>query len=541
MSVTSFNKSRTFAPQPKWQIRGFPHIQWGKLLLWIAGIIIAGLTILPAFYLLLRATQSSNNLLELLTKSTTITALGNTLLLAGSVTIASLFIGVSIAWLTSCTDLPAGKWWAMLATLPLVIPSYVGAYLLAGLFAPKGILQNLLGVEQLPSIYGFPGAFLSLTLMNYPFVLLATRAGLKRLDPALGEAARSLGMSPRQVFWRVTLPQLRPAIVAGSLLVALYVLRDFGAVAMMRFNSFSRIIYIQYSSFFDRSMAAGTALILIGMTIIILWLEMKTRGKAGYQSRSVGCARQGEPTSLGRWRWVALTFVGGVVFVALILPAISLTYWVLRGIKQGELITPLWQPMFNSLTAGIGTAILTLLFAFPVALLAVRHPNKYSRWLEQIIYTGYALPGIVVALAFVFFGANYLPSLYQTVPMLLIGLLILFVPQAMGVIRATLLQLSPNLEAAGRSLGHSSWSIWRRITFPLLKHGLLAGGALAFLTAMKELPATLLLSPIGFETLSVDVWKHISEAFFAQAGMPALMLILLSSIPLAIITLQENS
>jgi iron(III) transport system permease protein len=181
-----------------------------------------------------------------------------------------------------------------------------------------------------------------------------------------------------------------------------------------------------------------------------------------------------------------------------------------------------------------------VLLALPVVILAVRRPGRLSRLFEHVAYAGFALPGIVVALAFVFFGIQFLPSLYQTLPMLLAAYVILFLPQAIGAERASLLQVAPALEEAGRSLGRHPLSVLRRVTLPLIRPGLVGAGLLVCLTAMKELPATLILSPLGFSTLSGQVWTNIGEAFFARAALPTLALLMISSIPLAWLTLKEG-
>ena len=514
------------------------------LLLSLAGLLVAALLLLTPVYLVIRTAGAGVAVWEILLKPSTLATLGRTLWLAGSVTLAAVVIAVPLAWLTACTDLPGRRIWTILAALPLVLPSYVFAYLLASILGPRGLLQAalepLLGISRLPNLYGFPGAFLALTLMSYPYVFLSVRAGLRRLDPALNEAARSLGLSAGQAFWRVTLPQLRPAVMAGSLLVALYVLRDFGAVTMMRYDTFTRIIYLQYRSFADRSVAASLALVLVALTATLLYLEMRTRGRAQYARRSAGAARRMQPVALGRWRWPALALVLAVVTLALLLPAGGLLYWFGRGLGQPATLQTLLTPAGNSLLVSLGAALLALLAALPVAILAVRHPGRWSQLLERLAYAGFALPGIVIALALVFFGAAYLPGLYQTLPLLLVAYVILFVPQAVGAARTSLLQVSPSLEEVGRSLGCTPAGVLRRITLPLIRPGVAAGAALVFLTCMKELPATLILSPAGFRTLATGVWANISEAFFAQAAAPALLLILLSSLPLALLTLRDH-
>jgi iron(III) transport system permease protein len=549
MSVIPIN---TRSGATKWNEVSWPQLpQWARpfihvpyLLLTVLALVVAALMLLPPLYLTVRTLEAGQAAVDILLKPSTLATLGRTLLLAGSVTAASAAISVPLAWLTVCTDLPGRRFWAVTAALPLVLPSYVVAFLLISILGPRGLLQQglepLFGIQRLPSIYGFWGAFLALTLMSYPYTLLSVRAGLQRMDPSLVEAARSLGLSPWRAFWRVTLPHLRPSIVAGSLLVTLYVLRDFGAVAMLRYDTFTRIIYIQYQSFMNRSLAAALALVLVAVTGVILYMELRSRGRAHYARTSAGAARRCHTVPLGAWRWPALFFVATVVFFALFLPAAGLVYWLVRGLANGQTLASLSQPAWNSLLVSLIAAGLAVAAALPVAILSVRRPGRLSHLLERLTYSGFALPGVVIALALVFFGAGYARPLYQTLSMLVVAYMILYIPQAVGSTRASMLQLPASLEEAGRSLGQRPLAVFRRITFPLLSPGILAGGALVFLTCMKELPATLILGPTGFRTLATVVWGNISEAFFAQAAAPALLLVLLSSIPLAILTLREK-
>lgn len=530
-----------------------PHIQWSpsKIALYLGAGFVSLLILIVPIYLLIRTVGAGSSSWELLTKPSTLKVLSNTILLAMAVTLATNLLAVPLAYLTSCTDLPAKRLWAVLAALPLVIPSYVGAYLYASILSPKGLLQQFLaplGIERLPSLYGFTGAFLVLTLVAYPYTFLTVRAALNRMDPALIEAARSLGVSPQRAFWRVTLPYLRPSIIAGSLLVALYTLRDFGAVTLWQYSTFTRVIYNRYMGY-RLDTAASMGLVLVLLTAVLLYFEYRTRHQTKYERVSIGVARRPMIMPLGRWKLPALFFVGSIVFVALIVPCAGLLYWVARGMVQegvvgaGTNIAPLidmLQPAINSLTASALGAGLAILLALPIAILVVRKPSKLSHFFERITYASFALPGIVVALAYVFVGTNMARPLYQTLPMLLFAYVILFIPQAVGAQRASLMQVPASLEEAGRSLGKRPFATFRAITLPLVKPGVLAGGILVFLTCMKELPATLILSPLGFSTLASQVWTHINEAFFAQAALPTLLLLLLSSIPLAFMTIRER-
>ena len=170
----------------------------------------------------------------------------------------------------------------------------------------------------------------------------------------------------------------------------------------------------------------------------------------------------------------------------------------------------------------------------------MRYPGLLSSLLERITYVGFALPGIAVALGLVFFGANYARFLYQNISLLILAYVILFLPTAVGSARTSFLQVNPRVEEAARSLGRAPLQVFTSVTLPLVRPGILAGAALVFLLTMKELPATLMLGPIGFSTLATSIWSAASEAFFAQAAAPALLLILASSAPLAFLMLRER-
>jgi iron(III) transport system permease protein len=513
------------------------------LVLWSMAALIAAAMLLPIAYLFIRVIGAGGDAWQGLFRFQTLETIARTVWLSLAVTAASAAIALPLAWLTVRTDLPLRRMWAVLTPLPLVIPSYVGAYLFASALGPRGLLQqlfeNLFGITRLPEIYGFPGAMLVLTLLSYPYILLGARAALSKMDPGLEEASRSLGRSGWQTFWRVTLPLLRPALGAGGLLTALYVLRDFGAVAIMRYSTFTRMIYVSYVSF-DRSQAALLSLALVAITLVFLALETRALSRVRYFPSGPGSTRPPVLMQLGPWRWPALAFCGTVVFMSLVLPAGLLIYWLLRGLGTGEVIPALGQATWNSvLASGLGAAGIVCA-ALPVAILVVRRPGRMTRLLERLTYSTFALPGIVIALALVFFGANHAPQLYQTLPMLLLAYGILYLPQAVGALRAALLQIHPHLEEAARSLGRRPVQVFFSITFPLLRSGLAAGAGLVFLTIMKELPATLILAPIGFRTLATGVWSAVSEAFFAQAAAPALLIVLMSSLPMTFFILSEQ-
>lgn len=511
----------------------------------VAGAIaVAAMMLVPLVYLLVRASDGgAQTFLDTLGDGRTLALLGRTVALAAAVTASAVAIGVPVAWLTARTDLPGRRVFAILTALPLVIPTYVGGYAFIAALGPKGIAQGLLaplGVDRLPEIYGFFGAWLVLTLFTYPYVLLTVRAAVRRLDPALEEAARALGRSDRDTFRRIVLPQLRPAAAAGALLVALYTIHDFGAVSLMRFDTFTRAIYTSYQSSFDRSRAAALSIALVALTMIVLVAEARSRGRAAYYRSHASAPREPRLTALGGKRWPAFAACTALVAVALAVPVGVIVYWMAESARAGTGLGRTLAAAGRSFEASGIAALLAVGAAWPIATMVVRFPGRIARSLERLSFVGYALPGIVVALSLVFVGIRVAPPLYQTLVMLVFAYVVLFLPQAGGALRASLLQLNPALEEAAQSLGAGRMRTVRRVIVPLVRPGLAAGAALVFLTAMKELPATLLLAPTGFKTLATEVWSATNAAFFDRAAPPALALVLASSVPLAVLMLRER-
>jgi iron(III) transport system permease protein len=511
--------------------------------LWIVlpAVLVTLFELLPLLYLVARTLDTGENGWRFLLRSRTLEVVFNTAALAGAVAISTIAIAVPLAWLTSRTDLPGRAFWSAAASLPLVIPSYIGAVVMVAAFGPRGMLQSALapfGVERLPSIYGFTGSWLTLTLFTYPYVYLTVRAALRNLDPSLEEAARCLGYGPWRTFLAVTLPQLRPAAAAGAVLTVLYTLGDFGVVTLLRYDAFTRAIYVQYRSAMDRSSAALLALLLVVISIAVLVIELRARGNATIHRLGSGASRRGRPVALGYARIPALLFCGLVVGFALVLPITILAAWLLRSIGAGADLAGLGAAAIHSLTLGGWTALIATACALPIAILLVRFPRSGARSVERLTYLGYALPGLVVALAFVAFGAG--TPVYQTLVMLVAACVVRFLPEAISSTRAALLQVSPRLEEAARGLGRSQVGAVASITVPLARPGILAGAALVLLTAMKELPATLLLSPTGWDTLAVRVWTLANNAAYGEAAAPALILIAAAAVPMLLLAPRDR-
>jgi iron(III) transport system permease protein len=493
-------------------------------LLTAAGGLAAAVAVLPLGYLGVRALEHGPNYaLALLADSRTVRLLARSLGLAAVVTAGSLVVGISVAWLVSRTRLPGLRTWAVLAALPLAVPTYVAATMWR---------------SWIPSVEGFGGAALVLTLCCYPYVYLPVAAALDRADPALEEVARGLGRSRTGTFLTVTLRQLRPAAAAGALLVALYVLSDFGAVQILRYDTFTRVIYTSYKSSFDRTPAAVLGCLLVALTIAIVFAESRTRGRAVQYRLGSGAPRPWRLVPLGRWAPLALIWLTGVLVLGVGVPVAVLSYWLAWGSSAvvdltaaGALASATGSTLFVS---ALG-ALVTTALAVPVGVLAARHGSgpgsRLVRLLESATYAGHALPGLVVALSLVFFAVRYAGPLYQRVPLLVVAYAVLFLPAAVGAVRASVAQAPPRLEEVARSLGRSPYAVLREVTLRLAAPGIAAGAALVFLTCMKELPATLLLRPTGMETLATELWSATEVGRYAAAAPYAALLLLAAAVP----------
>ena len=507
-------------------------------------LFVAGIMVIPLVYLLLRIVQLSVEDLLVLVSSRAFHTLSRSLILMICVTTLSSIIALPLAWITARTDLRFRKIWTILVMLPLVIPSYVGAYIFLSVFGTTGLLQKALEIffeiQRLPDIRGLFGATLVLSLLSYPYLFITLRGAISGLDVSMEESSRILGYSRFWTFMKVTLPQLRFPFVSGALLISLYTLSDFGAVSIFNYNTFSWTIYQQYNSLVDRSMSALFSIIFVLLAFLIVLIEFKSRGFQKYYRIGSGISRKPKLIPLGFWRFPVYVFLFTVIGFALFLPISMLGVWLLKGMYFGDSITFSWTPIFNSVLVSIISALLIVFFSFATAIILVRYSVTGNRLFESISYLGFVLPGVVVAISVVYFAANYAGILYQTTTLLVLAYVILFFPVALGAIRSVLLQINPRLEDAAHSMSQNYYNVLMRINLPLMRPGLIMAFAMVFLLVMKELPVTLILGPLGFKTLATEVWSFSSEAFFASAAIPALMIILICSLPMLVIIIWDK-
>ena len=470
--------------------------------------------------------------------------LTNTISLALGVSIATLSLGVSTAWIITRYQFWGRAFWDWGFVLPLAIPSFVLAYVYTFLLDRGGPVEHtwqwLTGSDaHIPSPYSFTGALVVMTLNTFPYVYLLARAAFQNFNLSFEEAAQATGATRWETFYRVSLPLIRPALVASMFLVVLYVISDFGAVSLLRFQTFTYAIYQQITGRFDYQSAALLSLLLVSFALVFLFAERWFRKQSRFYQTS-GRVRTATPKPCSMARGLAINLFFFVIFAAAFgVPVVLLIQWTLTAWTNGEIGTSFGTYIGNSVFLSAAAATVALALGTPLAYLASRFPSKLHVACLQGAYIGYVLPGPVAALALLMLFTDMIPFLYGTVFVLILAYLIHYLPAGLQAMESALQQVNPNLEEAARNLGAKGIRTFRQITFPLVRKGFSAAWLLMFLLCMKELPATLLLRPIGFDTLAVRIWLEASEELYQLAAPPALLIVILS-IPAVFLLSKKN-
>jgi iron(III) transport system permease protein len=427
-----------------------------------------------------------------------------------------------------------------LLILPLAVPGYVGAECYITLLGKGGWLDEAFGLGgMLPDVYTTGSATAIFTLLLFPYVYLPVGAVLRTLNRSVEEAARVAGRSPFGVFLGVTLPLILPGIASGALVIALYVLGDFGTVGILRLFTFTSAVYNQFAGGSDRSGAAILSGMLLCMTVPLIlfetWVLARSAGSVGTSQW-----KPARPQLLGRWRWLATTFVIGVLLISLGVPLL-----VFGGQAAGALLRPTTldalygygQPLASVIASTLMLAVASSLGAIVVSVapsyFSVRQPGRLGRAIIALCRLPYALPGVIAGLGMVFiFNQPLLAPLYGTAVALFLGLIVRLLPHTVANSAVAYRSVAPIVEQASRSMGRGEWVTWFTVTLPIARPGLVAATVTAFVTAMKELPMVLLLRPPGWDTLAIRVWSAARDSVYSQAALPALLLILIAAIPL---------
>lgn len=510
---------------------------------------VAALVLLPISVLLLSWAEIDREIWSHLWETQMARLLGNTLVLVAGVGVGVTVLGVSLAWLTSLCEFPGRRWldWALM--LPFAVPAYVLAFVFVGLLDFSGPVQTLLREGfgsglRLPRVRSTGGVITVLVLVFYPYVYLLARTAFLAQGRGLMEAARVLGLSPLAAFWRVALPMARPAIGAGLALAIMETLADFGTVSVFNFDTFTTAVYKTWYGFYSLSSATQLASLLLLFVMLVLLGERYSRGRSGVPNeRPRGAALY----RLRGWKAFAASAWCLLVFAcAFVIPVLQLLVWVWQK-GRFDLDERYWGLILHSLYLGGFAAVLTVAVALLLAFARRLSPTPAVRSAVGISNLGYALPGSVLAVAIMLafswldnhavipassaLGGAGKPLLLGSLGALLVAYLIRFMAVAYNPLEGALARIRPSLPEASRSLGVGGAGLFFRVYLPLLLPGALSAALLVFVDVLKEMPATLLMRPFGWDTLAVRVFEMTSEGEWARAALPALTLVLVGLFP----------
>ncbi len=514
---------------------GFRGPPW----LWVAALVIAALFAVPVGYLVARNISEGSETLSILFSRQTADPLANTLLLAVTVAAASAAVGTLLAWLTMRTDLPLRGAWRVICPLPLVLPSFVAAAALLAALSPGGMAEEVLnpiGLGAPSRIDGFWGAFFVLTAVCYPYVYLPAAARIGGLPSSLEEASRLLGEGALGTFRRVVWPQVQSAVQAGTLLVFLYVVSDFGVVKLMGYPTLSTSVFV--NRLYDAPLAFSLGLILAVVALAVAGLERASANRA--LARLAPGGVRARRVVLGAWKAPATLAALVAVGAGLIAPVVVLAWWAVRGLagagsgfdRTSVDLAALGAPALNTVIAGVVTAGVAVVVVLPLAYLTSRYGGRAASAVHTVVAGSFAVPGLLIALAVVFMALKVpgLDFFYLTLPLLIFAYVVHFGVQALRSAEVGVATVDQRLEEAAQTLGAGRLRRLLRVDLPLMAPALAAGGGLVLLSTMKELPATLLASPVGFETLATRIWNANEDGFLADMGLASVVLVAVSAV-----------
>lgn len=478
----------------------------------------------PLIYLIVRTLEKPlPEIWEFLFRAKTLEAINTSALLVIIVVTVNVLVAALITVGIYLTDLPFSKFLLIPLTLPLAIPSYVFTY------SWLAINSNLSGI--------WAAAFI-LVLTTLPYPLLSISISLQKIDAGVVEVARTLGLTKSQVLFRVILPQIRGGIGAGALLSGLYALSDFGAVSLLNVETLTVSVQNIYRSTYDRSVAASVALVLIFLSLLfVLAGERFKSPEAGKLVESRIDMKDFKESKI-LTKALLLLIVTTYIFLAVIIPVYILISRFLGNPQSIDLVN-LVSASFNTVSVSLIGALLALIISTPIALVISQRVAGVAKFTERFVIVSHALPGVVIGLALVSIGSK-IGFLYQTILLLGLAYALLFLPKSVAASAHALQRVPDSLTEVAKTLGKNRNQITREVTLPIAAPSIALGALLVFLTAMKELPATLMLRPTGFETLATEIWGYASINKFNEAAPYALFLILIATIPTFILSLKSE-
>ncbi len=429
----------------------------------------------------------------------------STLILLLGVGIGVSFLGTVLAYLVVMVEFPGRKWLEWALFLPFAIPAYVLAFVYLGVFDYSGYAQVWLreytGMPGFDIRAGSWAIILTFVLVFYPYVYMMARASFKRQKIQMIEAGKMLGAKSFQVFWKISVPLARPAIAAGLLVTLMETLADFGVVSLFNYSTFTTAIYSAWGDFRSIEVAAQLASILVLIAFFLIYFEKKARGKAKYYSSDVSHIRPYHAKGISGW--VVFLFVFSVFMLSFAMPMLQLIIWSFD--KYGEEMSRMYSNLRFS----------TLGYALPGSVMAV-----------GLLYGVQNISLISIRLG----GTSINHILFGSVALLLFAYISRFMAIAYNSASASSEQIKPVYEQSARLLGSSRMRLIREVYLPMMTPGILAGALLVAVDVMKELPATYLLRPFGWDTLAIRVFELSSEGLYDRAAIPALIMVFLGAV-----------
>jgi iron(III) transport system permease protein len=487
--------------------------------------LVAALAMIPFVYLLIRASQKPiGEIAALLIRPKTLEVLATTTALVVCVVVTTVVMGVLMATGLHFVRLPLRRLLIIPTVLPLAIPSYVFTYT---------------WIALIPGFSGFFAAAFILAITTLPYVILATLSGLRTVDTSQIEVARSLGLTPTQIFKRVVFPQVKGHISAGALLAALYTISDFGAVSLLNVETLTVTIQNMYKASYDRSAAAVISFVLIAFSTVVVLADEKIKRQT---PNSDVVKVYSTKNTLMKSNWLSLAVIATVALYAL--NAVIIPFYVLISRFFGNQVAINWGDLLAASISTISVAalgaLIALILSAPLGIILSGRANRVGRIAQRIITIGHGLPGVVVGLAIVSIGSK-LGALYQTSFLLAFAYALLFLAKSVASMNSSLSRVPSSVKDVASTLGMNQWMVLKKVVAPIAAPGIGLGTILVFLTAMKELPATLMLRPTGFETLATQIWSAASINRFNEAAPYALILVLIATLPTFLISRPDRA
>lgn len=533
----------------------------------LAGYAVATILVLPLVALILQALQPDEAVFGHLMATVLPTYIINSLLLIFWVSLGALLLALPCAWLMARCEFVGRRYlqWALL--LPLAMPGYIVAYVYTDLLDYAGPVQrslrSIFGWSS-PQDYFFPdirtlgGAACMLSLVLFPYIYLLARTAFMEQSLSLAHASRIMGCSPWQSFWRLSLPMARPALAVGVALVAMETAADFATVNYFAVPTLTTAVYDTWLGYGNLTAAAKLSAIILLVVFSLIGFERFARRKQQlFQKQSRIQASDLYRLSTVQTA-VALSFCATLLLLAFLLPfGILLSYAI--GYFEQSWDESFWQLSLNSLSLALITSFICCLIALLLMFVRRISPRSSDALPSRLASTGYALPGTVLAigvlvpLTMLDFAINDLadllgldgPGLILTgsVVALIFAFCVRFVAIAIGSVESSYKRISPSLDMVSLTMGQGPRQLLQRVHLPLLGKGLFAGALLVFIESMKELPAALLLRPIGFENLATYVFQFVSDEKLEHGALAAIVIVLVGLVPLIYLnrSLEQHS